>query len=340
MDERKLLIVESPGNKSERFRRLARYAGFKVMTTNSGPMVRSVARRDQPDLVLVSPLNGTPGSSEIARIIKEDPETKDIPVMILLGGSRLEEIFDRVYPTEACTTADASDDELLSTMRMLTSGRRRLRYGSKPLQAMEGDLADDTFPEVLQFLFAARKTGRITVMNGTRYPGRIYIENGDVVHAEYADQSGLDPFRRMCFATNGRFKFEPDERTAHRSMQVRGMDLLLEAARRKDDSERKPRRRTSSRGGGRAERREDYRAARGSSLSVIEGLGSEKTDAGRPPRARWARRALVVLLLLAVGVIGAVTVLRGLRGWNASAPGAHSESVSPAEADLLSPPEN
>jgi hypothetical protein len=84
-------------------------------------------------------------------------------------------------------------------------------------------------------LFTTRKTGRIVVMNGSRRPGHIYVEDGDVVHCELVPYAGIDAFNRMCFLTHGRFKFEPEFRTTHRTMSENGMEILLDSARRRDE---------------------------------------------------------------------------------------------------------
>jgi hypothetical protein len=252
-------------------------AGFKVLTTNSGSLTRSVVRRIQPALVLLSPHTNSPGPSEIARSIKEDPTTADVPVLMLVTNERHR---TKAYPTEACATVDASDDELLRTMRLLAASNRRVRYEPKPVGPLEGHLNDDSLPDVLQFLFAARKTGRVTIKNGARRPGRIYIEAGNVVHAEHADRYGLEAFKRLCFASHGRFKFEPDERTPHRTMLEGGMELLLQSARAKDDEDRGARvPRTSTH----ASRRRNYDKSRGSLFPSLSRI-SESGEASKTPK--------------------------------------------------------
>lgn len=270
MASRTLLIIESPGTGSGRFRQLARRAGFKVLTANSGTMTRSVVRRAQPALVLLSPHTNSPGPSEIARNIKEDPTTADVPVLMLVPSERARA---HVYPTEACATVDASDDELLRTMRLLASNSRRVRYQPKPTGPLEGHLDHDSLPDVLQFLFAARKTGRVTIRNGAPHPGHIYIEGGNVVHAEHADRYGLEAFKKMCFASHGRFKFEPDERTPHRTMLEGGIELLLQSARAKDDEDRSAARIQAHTP--RDMRHRSYAKARGSSLPSLTRLAGE-----------------------------------------------------------------
>jgi len=277
MASRTLLIIESPGTESGRFRQLARRAGFKVLTTNSGTMARSLVRRTQPSLVVLSPHTNSPGPSEIARSIKEDPTTSEVPVLTLVRSERARA---KAYPTEACATLDASDDELLRTMQLLAANSRRLRYEPKRMGPLAGNLDDDSLPDVLQFLFAARKTGRVTIQNGARRTGHIYIESGNVVHAEHADRYGLEAFKRMCFATHGRFKFEPDERTPHRTMLEDGIELLLQSARAKDHEDRASRiqSRIQSKSPGDIRRR-DYAKARGSELPSLTRLAAE-SDAG------------------------------------------------------------
>jgi hypothetical protein len=110
--------------------------------------------------------------------------THDIPVLMLIG-KKLQ--LAPVYPTDGSVMIDATDDDLLSTMRLLIAKTRRLRYELKPRGPLEGTLGDDHLPDVLQFLFASRKMGPVTIANDARRPGRIYIEAGNVVHAEYFD---------------------------------------------------------------------------------------------------------------------------------------------------------
>jgi hypothetical protein len=197
-------------------------------------MLQSYARKSAPDLILLAPDTGPPGPSEIARSMKEDAATRDIPIFQLVTSSRFGNDGRHAYPTEALLSADAPADEILRTMRMLTTRAPRVRYGKKETAApLEGDLESDTFPEVLQFLFVTAKTGRITLHEGSR-EGMICLESGRVVHAQLGDLEGLAAFRRMCFAQQGWFRFEPGAPGSRRTMRADGIALLLESARLKD----------------------------------------------------------------------------------------------------------
>jgi hypothetical protein len=59
-----------------------------------------------------------------------------------------------------------------------------------------------------------------------------------VVHAELGKLEGLAAFRRMCFAQQGWFRFEPGPPAHRRTMRADGIALLLESARQKDLGDR------------------------------------------------------------------------------------------------------
>lgn len=234
-----LLLIESPDRTSVRYRVLAERAGFRLRTAYPGQIASVVRGHFRPDLIVLSPCTGHPGASEIARRLKEDSTTQDIPVMtIVVSDPSDPTLFTRLYPTEACEYDEATDEHLVSTMRSFRTHRSaRLEHGpaSEPLSPLEGDLAEDIFPGVVEFLLTVRKTGRIVVLNGSKWAGRIYIEDGNVVHAEFAERRGVEAFRKMCFLKHGRFKFEPEFRTAQRTISENGMEILLETARRHDE---------------------------------------------------------------------------------------------------------
>jgi CheY-like chemotaxis protein len=231
---RTVVLVEAPTSPSLRIRQIATEGGFRVVTASSGPMLQSYARRNAPDLILLAPETGPPGPAEIARSIKEDAATREIPVFQFSPSNRFGTEYHRhAYPTEALLADDAPADEILRTMRMLTTRSPRIRYERKTASSLEGDLESDTFPEVLQFLFATAKTGCITLNGGSR-EGMICLESGRVVHAELGELQGLAAFRRMCFSQQGWFRFDPGTPAPRRTMRADGIALLLESARQKD----------------------------------------------------------------------------------------------------------
>lgn len=231
---RAVLIVEGPERPSQRLREATRTAGFRVLTADSGHVALAAVRKAMPDAIILSSDIGPPGPSEIARRIKEDEATAEIPIL-LIGTNTNADPF--LFPTEAYLSCDTSDEELVRTLRMLTMRAPRVRYGGeRQASPLQGDLQTDDFPQVLQFLLATGKTGRITVSDNQRGHGHIFLDTGDIVDAELGSAHGVKAFHEICFLTNGTFRFERLAPT-RRTMCKNGLELLLESARRRDVAE-------------------------------------------------------------------------------------------------------
>jgi len=75
-DEQDVLLVLEKGLTAE---------GYSVITATSGNDAISLARSKRPDLIILDVLMSDMDGSEVKRILKEDPETKDIPIIFLTG---------------------------------------------------------------------------------------------------------------------------------------------------------------------------------------------------------------------------------------------------------------
>ena len=236
MNKRKLLIVEAPGRDSPHVRRLAIRTGFKVVVCNCSHMVSKAVSSLEPDLVLIAPQPSVERTSEIARAIKENSATSDIPVLLFTDSAQPEDFLSRAYPTEACLPATCTDDEWQSTVRLLMPRMSR-RPRARPPEALEGSLEEDVFPELFQYLCLTGKSGRMRIRSGGSL-GRIDLDNGNIVHAELDDRSGVEAFEQICFLSRGRFEFEASGSPLSVTMREKGIDLLLHAVHKKDEMQR------------------------------------------------------------------------------------------------------
>ncbi len=66
--------------------------GYEVLTVTDGKAAVEAAEREQPDLVLLDVMMPEMNGYEAARLIKENPATKDIPVVMLSAKSQQYEI--------------------------------------------------------------------------------------------------------------------------------------------------------------------------------------------------------------------------------------------------------
>ena len=236
MIERKLLIVDAPGGELPHVRQLALRTGFRVVACNCAHMALKAAVSLEPDVVLIAPQPSVERVSEIARAIKEDSVTSDIPVLLLTDSDQPEDFLSRAYPTEACLSVTCTDDEWRSTLRLLTGRASRRSRGPRP-GALEGSLEEDVFPELFHYLCLAGKNGRVTIRSGGSL-GRIDLDDGHVVHAELDEWTGVEAFEQICFLSRGRFEFEASGSPLSATMREKGIDLLLHAVHKKDEMQR------------------------------------------------------------------------------------------------------
>ena len=210
--------------------------GFRVVACNCAHMASKAAVSLEPDVVLIAPQPSVERVSEIARAIKEDSATSDIPILLLTDNDQPEDFLSRAYPTEACLPVTCTDDEWRSTLRLLTRRASRRARGSRPA-ALEGSLEEDVFAELFHYLCLARKNGRVTIRSGGSL-GRIDLDDGNVVHAELDEWTGVEAFEQICFLSRGRFEFKADSPAHATTMRKKGTDLLLQAIHKKDEMER------------------------------------------------------------------------------------------------------
>jgi TonB family protein len=233
----RVLIAEGRAPLSLRLKDIVEKAGFEAVVAYTGQVALSQARVMRPDLVVLSDHIGPPGPSETARRIKEDPATGGIPIVILATTPEETEALNGSYPVEACLPVTTNPADLTNVIRLLAGSTSRRTKNGQPSVGLEGTLQGNLLPELLEFLFVTKKTGRVAISDGERR-GAIYVDAGNVLHAEFDDARGQDAFYRVCFLGRGYFKFEQGVRASVSTMRTGGVGLLLEAAKQLDDLRR------------------------------------------------------------------------------------------------------
>jgi hypothetical protein len=84
-----------------------------------------------------------------------------------------------------------------------------------------------------------QKSGVMTVFwRGTS--GRLYIQDGQVIHATFAGEQGEAAAHRLLSREGGSFTWEPGPTVCPTSIETSTQNLLLEAARRLDEGQEPP----------------------------------------------------------------------------------------------------
>ena len=80
---KKILIVDDEQDVLELLGTRLEGQGYEVVTLSDGRMAVSLAKKEKPDLIILDIVMPGVDGSEIANILKTDPQTKNTPVIFL-----------------------------------------------------------------------------------------------------------------------------------------------------------------------------------------------------------------------------------------------------------------
>ena len=106
--------------------------------------------------------------------------------------------------------------------------------------AFQGSLKELPLPDIIQLVSVSGKTGAFTLESAGAdgeggSSGKIYLRNGQIVHAETGELSGEEAVYELAIWNEGDFVFTPGEESETSSIQKSNTNLLMEAARRIDE---------------------------------------------------------------------------------------------------------
>ncbi len=155
----------------------------------------------------------------------------------LIGGPRRLEPGDRIGVGSAAITfclVQSSLDGFLSD----PAGQETALFTEKRAgDAFAGDLAEMPTFVVLQMLEMGHKTGLLELETDSG-PVRIWLGDGQPLHAETEKSQGIDAALVLVGATTGRFRYDARAALPERTLQISMTELLLEASRRLDEGGR------------------------------------------------------------------------------------------------------
>ncbi|MFO7916129.1 MAG: response regulator [Candidatus Krumholzibacteriales bacterium] len=88
MTERKVLVVDDEVNITQIMEFSIGAEGYEVVTAANGEEAISKARKEQPNLIILDIMMPKVDGYEVCRVLKRDPLTKRIPVILLTAKGR------------------------------------------------------------------------------------------------------------------------------------------------------------------------------------------------------------------------------------------------------------
>jgi CheY-like chemotaxis protein len=114
-----------------------------------------------------------------------------------------------------------------------------LLEGPRPeARIFKGNLETIEILDIIQLLNLGRKTG-ILMLSGSILDGRIAFEEGEIVHAQNHDESGVAALGSLLALERGSFRFEAGTSSSERTIHQSTSTLLLDALRLQDEGARR-----------------------------------------------------------------------------------------------------
>jgi CheY-like chemotaxis protein len=193
---------------------------------------------------------------EILKANKIDLVVVDVN-MPVLDGVQLVRIINRRFPDvkKAVMTGQATEEKraaCLANGAELFIEKPRSADGLKSVFVMLGELIAWTpregfhgvlrrvgLSDVIQMECLGRSSSILEVHN-QQVRGRIYIEDGKIVHAVVGDETGQVAFQKILALSSGEFHLQPFESPPKRTLEGQWEFLLMEAARVRDEVAAQP----------------------------------------------------------------------------------------------------
>jgi len=240
----KILLIDANVFFARRVTDALKHEGFEVIHSTQTGYALTMLEYDTPSAIVCSTSLRDINAHDLPPIVHADPKTAHVPVIALGEGgdqalmaafrSGCADYLDKRLGPELIA------GQIRNFLRSKTEGFQPVQMLGSSDTALSGSLSHMDLPGVVQMLGHTRQTGALYV-NAEQIDGIIFIENGNVTHAECGDQVGDDAVVQIVKFCNGKdsgsYKFIPGESAATRTVLRSATELMLTALRELDESE-------------------------------------------------------------------------------------------------------
>lgn len=120
---KKILVVDDEPHIVMMLEARLRKNGFEVATAASGAEAMAQVKKDRPDLIVLDVMMPVMSGFEVCRMLKENPATKAIPVILLTAKStERDQTLGISAGADAYVTKPYTPEELLGQIKELLEG--------------------------------------------------------------------------------------------------------------------------------------------------------------------------------------------------------------------------
>ncbi|MBI3002895.1 MAG: response regulator [candidate division NC10 bacterium] len=233
MPRPKILIVDDERFFAELLTECLAELGPDLLYARDGASALRQAKEQGPDLILLDLVMPGRDGFEVAKALKQQSETREIPIIFLTGVSRAEHRVEGLeLGAEDYITKPFHAPEVVARVR------KALRAAARS-KGFSGRLSDLSLASIVQFLELEQKNGTLEIFTKDRR-GAMQFRSGRIVGAVGGRHAGEMAFYRFLGWSEGFFQFEMGnpEVPAGAAITADTQTLLLEGARRQDELKR------------------------------------------------------------------------------------------------------
>jgi len=212
-------------------------SGYETAEALDGEAALEQVKNEKPDLILADITMPKIDGFELCKLIRENPDTSDIPFIFLTAKG---ELNDRIKGLNLGADDYISKPFHISevTARIKTILQRSFMVPSEPANEAESDLKGNlqqmNLAEILQTLGMAKKSGGLKIINQSLV-GKIYFDSGNIVQASLGKYKSEEAVYRIVSWDEGYFDFDSNDKTDKEAIGTSTNSLLMEGFRQKDE---------------------------------------------------------------------------------------------------------
>lgn len=212
--------------------------GYQVEVCRDGDEVLAKLEEGIPSAIISDLDLPKISGPELCWLIREQENWAWIPFVIVAATPDVELKLN-------CLRSGADDlisipvtfRELLIRLEVLIKRFQRVAHAEHfATTAFIGELREFLLPDLIQWLYNHKKTGRLWVSRGYRR-GSIYFDKGNIKHAVLEEKSGEEAIYEMLPWKSGRFEFEAGEVIHQVNVVKETFELLLEYSKQEDEQD-------------------------------------------------------------------------------------------------------
>jgi len=219
--------------------------GWEILTAESASRAMGILQQGPVDLIVIDvQMPVVDGLQFLTLLNRRHP---NLPKVVLTG-----------FATEAYRVACLSNGAELFLEKPMTPADQQglysalnevMKFQPAAEEGFQGVLRRVGLPDVIQMECLSTNSSVLEI-TGRNRSGRIYIRDGNIVHAESGSLQGEEAFQKLLCLRGGEFKLERYQEPAQQTIEAPWEFLVMEAARKRDElsgqPEREPEREVSA----------------------------------------------------------------------------------------------